>query len=140
MSTADLSIVATAIVGVVGIAAAALTAWGRRTHAERLARQSFLRTRRGDVYTEVLTAVRRITRGIELEGMLIQPAGGNSPSPLEDEVIFHLDALMAVYGSKSKCATSSFPGRTHAGVSGRKRRKLNGQRAASRTRHRPCLD
>jgi hypothetical protein len=60
MSTADLPIVATAIVGVAGIAAGALTAWGQRTQAERLARQSFLRTRRGDAYTEVLTAVRRV--------------------------------------------------------------------------------
>jgi hypothetical protein len=101
MSTADLPIVATAIVGVAGIAAGALTAWGQRTQAERLARQSFLRTRRGDAYTEVLTAVRRVTRGIELEAILMQPAGGSPlPSQLEDEVIFHLDALIAVYGSK----------------------------------------
>jgi hypothetical protein len=101
MSTEALSIVAGTFVGVAGITAGALTARGQRTHAERLARQSHMLSRRGDAYVEVLAAVRRQTYTIQNQSRLLRsPDDPPPPLPVEQDLQFHLDALVAAFGSE----------------------------------------
>jgi len=96
--TATVSIVATAAVGVAGIAAGFFTARGQRQHAERLATHSFIQTHRADAYAEILAQVHRATSDVE---RLSSP--GTSPdeqATAAGEDFSRAEALVRLYGSK----------------------------------------
>jgi hypothetical protein len=96
----DVSVWATAAVGIVGIGAAYLTAQGQRTHAEKLAREARIEAHRGESYLEVSAAVRRISAGVARNGRIVGMPGDAPPPPaLDDDTTFRLDALLAAYGS-----------------------------------------